>query len=83
VFAGMNENLISAAVKSALIMAGEFVDLDTIQDATAASGANILPAKHDVRRVVRTVSKKWWCSFGYDDVLDAIRTRLHDVIANI
>jgi hypothetical protein len=79
----MNENLISAAVKSALIMAGESVDLDTIQDATAASGANILPAKHDVRRAARTVSKKWWCSFGYDDVLDAIRTRLHDVIANI
>jgi hypothetical protein len=27
--------------------------------------------------------KKWWHSFGYDYVLDAIRTRLREVIASI
>jgi hypothetical protein len=35
-----------------------------------------------VRRVACTVSKRW-CSFGYDYVLGAIRTKLHEVTANI
>jgi hypothetical protein len=36
-----------------------------------------------VRRAARVVVKNWWCSFGYDYVLDAIRARLHEVIASI
>jgi hypothetical protein len=32
---------------------------------------------------VRAVAKKWWRSFGYDYVLDALHTRLHEVIASI
>jgi hypothetical protein len=83
VFVGMNENIVSTTVKGALAMAGDSVDLDVVQDAAAASGADILPAKWDVRRATCAVAKKWWCSFGYDYVLDAIRTRLREVIASI
>jgi hypothetical protein len=42
-----------------------------------------LPTVRDVRRVVHAVSKKWWRSFGYNYVLGAIRTKLHEVTANI
>jgi hypothetical protein len=64
-------------------MAGDYVDLDAIQDATAASGANILPAEWDVRRAARAVAEMWWRSFGYDYVLVGVRTRLREVITSI
>jgi hypothetical protein len=59
------------------------VVLYALQNAAAASGADILPAERDVLRAACTVSKKWWRSFGYDYALDAICTRLHEVIASI
>jgi hypothetical protein len=58
-FAGVNENFISAVVKGALMMAGESIDLDALQDVAAESGADILPMRRDVQRVARAVSKKW------------------------
>jgi hypothetical protein len=82
-FGGVNENFVTAAVEGAIVVAGLSVDLVALQDATATSGVDILPAEHNVRWVARAVSKKWWCSFGYDYVLDAIRAKLHEVVANI
>jgi hypothetical protein len=38
----VNKNFISAAVKGALVMAGESIDLNALQDAAAVSGADIL-----------------------------------------
>jgi hypothetical protein len=32
---------------------------------------------------LHAVSKKWWWSFGYDYVLDAIHARLHVVVADV
>jgi hypothetical protein len=43
VFAGVNENFISATVEGALLMAGDSIDLDAVVDAAATSSANILP----------------------------------------
>jgi hypothetical protein len=74
-FAGVNKNFVSAVVKGALMMAGDSVDLNALQSVAADSGADILPAERDVRRVARAVSKKWWCSFGYNYMLAAIRTK--------
>jgi hypothetical protein len=68
--------LLLLQTKGALVMAGESVDLDALQDAATDSGANILPAEHYVWRVAHVVLKKWWRSFGYDYVMDAIHTRL-------
>jgi hypothetical protein len=81
VFAGVNKNFVSSIVKGALAMAGDFVD--SIEDAAAASGADILPAEWDVQRAACVIAKKWWRCFGYDYVLDAIRTKLHEVMASI
>jgi hypothetical protein len=44
-FAGLNENFVSAAVEGALVMAGESVDLDALQDPAAVSGVHILPTE--------------------------------------
>jgi hypothetical protein len=43
-FTSVNENFVSATVEGALVMAGEFVDPDALQDAAAVSEADILPA---------------------------------------
>jgi hypothetical protein len=51
VFLGVNENFVSAIVEGALVMAGESVDHDALQDATAASGADILPTEKVVQRL--------------------------------
>jgi hypothetical protein len=82
IFAGVNKNFISVAVEGALTMAGESVDLDTLQDATVESGADILPTGHDVQRATHAVSKKWWHSFGYNYVLATICTKLREVTAD-
>jgi hypothetical protein len=60
-------------------MAGESDDLDAFQDVAAESRPGILPVDRDVWRAARAVSKKWWCSFGYNYVLDAIRTKFCEV----
>jgi hypothetical protein len=72
-FGSINENFVTATVEGALVMVGDSIDLDALQSAADESGADILPAEHNVRRVVWAVLKKWWCSFGYDYVLAAIR----------
>jgi hypothetical protein len=48
-FPGGNENFISAAVEGGLMMAGESIDLNALQDVVAVNGADILPAERDVR----------------------------------
>jgi hypothetical protein len=63
VFAGVNENFVSAAVEGALAMAGDSVDLDTIQDAATVSDADILPTEKDVQRAACAIAKNWWHSF--------------------
>jgi hypothetical protein len=80
-FAGVNENFISVVVEGALIMARESANLNALQDVVAVSRADIMPV--DVRRAARVVTKKWWCSFGYNYMLGAIRTKLCEVTANI
>jgi hypothetical protein len=66
VFAGVNENFVSITVEGALAMAGNSVDLDAIQDAATASGADIFPMERDVWKAVHAVAKNWWWSFSYD-----------------
>jgi hypothetical protein len=78
-FASVNENFISTMVEGALMMVEEIFDLNALRDAVAESRVDILPAGRDVWRVARTVSKKWWRSFGYDYVLATICTKLHEV----
>jgi hypothetical protein len=82
-FSGVNEKLVTATVKGALVMAGFSIDLDALKDATAASGVDILPTECDVHRAAHAVSKKWWRSFGYDYVLDAIHAKLRKVVAEV
>jgi hypothetical protein len=81
-FAGVNENFVSATVEGALVVIGESIDLDAFQDVVAESRAYILPADRDVRRAARALSKKWWRSFGYNYVMAAIRTKIHEVTAD-
>jgi hypothetical protein len=80
-FGGINENFATTAVKGALAMAGDPVDLEAMQDATVSSSADILPAGQDVRRVVRAVVKNWWHSFGYNYVLATIHAKHEKVLA--
>jgi hypothetical protein len=82
-FAGVNENFISIVVEGALVMVEESVDLDALQDVATERGTDICPAGRVVQRDAHTVSKKWWCSFGYDYLLSAIRTKLREVIADV
>jgi hypothetical protein len=81
-FVGVNENFISTIVEGALVMAEESIDLYAFQDVAAESGPFILSLERDVRRAECTVSKKWWRSFGYNYVLAAICTKLHEVTAD-
>jgi hypothetical protein len=80
-FNGVNENFATAAIEGALVMARDSVDLDAVQGAAAKSGVDILPVEHNVWRVTRAVSKKWWHCFGYDYVLAAIRAKHENVLA--
>jgi hypothetical protein len=79
-FRGVNENFATVAVEGALVMVGDSVDLDPLQGTVAQSGTNILPAKRDVQRAVRAMSKKWWRSFGYNYVMASIRTKHEKVL---
>jgi hypothetical protein len=79
-FHGVNENFAIAAIEGVLAMARDSVDLGALQVVAAESGAGILLAEHDVRRVARVVPKSWWRSFSYDYVLAAIRARHEKVL---
>jgi hypothetical protein len=83
VFVGIIENFISATVEGTLVMARDSVDLAALQTMAAGSGAEILPTRRDVRKATRAVSKKWWCSFGYDYVLAAIQSKFREVITHM
>jgi hypothetical protein len=48
VFAGVNENFVSATIEGTIIMAGDSVDLATLQAVANNSRADILPMKRDV-----------------------------------
>jgi hypothetical protein len=82
-FASVNENFVSTMVKGALVMAGDSIDLVSLQDTAADSGVDILPTTRDQRRDACTVSKKWWRSFGYDYVLATIWAKLCEVAAHV
>jgi hypothetical protein len=58
-FASVNKNFISTTVEGALVMVGESIDLNTLQDAAAVSRPDIFPIDQDVRRAAHGVSKKW------------------------
>jgi hypothetical protein len=79
-FGGINENFVTAVVDSALVMAGDSVDLYALQSVAAESGLDILAAECGVRRAARAMSKKWWRSFGCDYVLAAIRATHEKVL---
>jgi uncharacterized protein with HEPN domain len=81
-FTSVNENFVSTAIEGALVMARESVDLDAFQDVAPESEPDIFPVDRNVWRAARAVSKKWWRSFGYNYVLAAIRTKLHEVTAD-
>jgi hypothetical protein len=48
VFAGVNENFISATVEGTFVLAGDSVVLAALQTVAADSGADILPVERDV-----------------------------------
>jgi hypothetical protein len=80
-FSSVNENFATAAIEGALMMVGDSVDLDVVQGVATKSDADILPARPDIQRPVREVLRNWWCSFGYDYVLSAIRAKNEEVLA--
>jgi hypothetical protein len=78
VFSDVNENLVSAAVEGALVMAVGSVDLAALQASIAVSGADVLPGERDVRKASHAVARKWWHSFSYNSTLAAIQARLRE-----
>jgi hypothetical protein len=44
-FGGGNDNFFAVTVEAALTMAGNYVDLEAIQDAATSSGADIVPVE--------------------------------------
>jgi hypothetical protein len=82
-FAGVNENFISAMVEGTLVMAGSSVYLGALWTVAVDNRANILPMEKDARRAARAISKKWWCSFGYDYVLAAIQAKFRVVTTHV
>jgi hypothetical protein len=79
-FGGINDNFITATVEGALVMAGDSVDLDALQSTATESGADVLPVERDVQTTAWAMSKKWWCSFGYNYVLAAIHAAHEKVL---
>jgi hypothetical protein len=59
-FSGVNENFATAAIKGALTMAGDSIDLDVVLWAAAEGDEDDLPAGSDVRRVTHAISMIWW-----------------------
>jgi hypothetical protein len=80
VFSGVNENFVTAAIEGPLTMAKDLVDLDVVRGVSIESGVDVLLARHNVRMATHAISKKWWCSFGYDYVLAAIRANHEKVL---
>jgi hypothetical protein len=58
VFAGVNKIFVFATIEGALVMAGNSVDLDAIQDAVVASGANIFAREEGCMEGCMRGSKK-------------------------
>jgi hypothetical protein len=83
VFAGVNENFVSATVEGTLVMVGDSIDFATMQTMAADSRACIVQVERDMRRATCAVSKKWWRSFNYEYVLGAIRAKLREVITHV
>jgi hypothetical protein len=79
-FNDVNENFATTAIEGALAMAGDLIDLDVVRGTATKGGADVLPTGSDVRRVARAVSKKWWCTFGYNYVLSVIRAKQEVVL---
>jgi hypothetical protein len=77
---GMNENFATAAIEGVLALAGDLVDFDAVRVAASEGGADVLPVGSGVRKAARAISKKWWCSFGYDCVLSVICTQQMEVL---
>jgi hypothetical protein len=82
-FAGINEIFISVVVEGALLMVGDSVDLDALKTVATDIRVDILPAGRDVRNIMWAVSRKWWCSFGYDYVLATIQAKFSEVIGHV
>jgi hypothetical protein len=83
VFTGMNENFVSTAFKAL----SQWLAILLI---STPYKMLLLPVvllfclwRGLYGRLWRAVAKNWWWSFGYDYVLDAIRTRLREVISSI
>jgi hypothetical protein len=79
-FSGVNENFAIATIEGALVMTEDSVNLDVIRGMAAESGTDVLPTRPDGQRVVWAVSKKWWHSFGYDNVLATIHAKHEEVL---
>jgi hypothetical protein len=80
-FSGMNENFATAAIKGALALADNSVDLEAVQVASSEGSADVLPTASGVRKVAWAISRKWWWSFGYDYVLSVIHAQLSKVLS--
>jgi hypothetical protein len=80
VFSGVNENFVTAAIEGPLTMAKDLVDLDVVRGVSIESRVDVLPAGHNVQMATHAISKKLWCSFGYDYVLAAIRANHEKVL---
>jgi hypothetical protein len=81
VFNGVNGNFAAAAIEGALAMDGDSIDFDAVRVAASESSIDVLPTGPDVRRAARSISKKWWPSFGYNYVLSIIRAKKAEVLA--
>jgi hypothetical protein len=79
-FSSVNENFATAAIKGALTMAGDSIDLDVVRWATAEGDEDDLPAGSDVQRVTRAISMIWWRPFSYNYVLSLIRAKQDEVL---
>jgi hypothetical protein len=80
-FCGVNENFATAAIEGALALAGDSIHLGDVRAATSEGGMDVLPAGSSVRKAARAISKKWWCSFGYDYVLSVIHAQQVEVLS--
>jgi hypothetical protein len=79
VFAGVNENFVSAVIEGMLMMARDSVDLAALQASAADSGADVLLGERDVQKTVRIIMRSWWRSCGYKSTFAAVQTKLRKV----
>jgi hypothetical protein len=72
VFAGVNENIISATIKDVVVMAGDSMDLATLQASTSNRRVDVLPRDRDTQKTACIITRGWWRSFGYKLMLTAV-----------